>query len=229
MKIYEVGGTIRDEILGIPNKDKDYAVEAESYADMYEYILESGGTIWQERLEFGSIRAKMPKLGDADFTICRVDGFYSDGRHPDYIKPGTILDDLARRDFTMNAIARDIETGEIIDPYDGQGDIKRRIIYSVGNAEDRMNEDALRMFRAIRFAITKNMHIDFKIKKFILDIPDFRYLLYNVSQERIYEEMAKMFVHNTHLTWFYMNNFPKLFGWVFDNTNIRLMPTLKGK
>lgn len=229
MKIYEVGGTLRDEFLNLKNTDKDYAVEADSYASMRTYILACGGKIWQEREEFGTIRAKMPKIGDADFTICRIDGFYSDNRRPDDIKVGTILDDLARRDFTMNAIARDIDTGEILDPFNGRRDIESKIIRCVGNTEERMYEDALRIFRAIRFSVTKNMGIDYKLKKFIWDIPDFGFLLRGISQERIYEEMTKMYTYNTHYTWYYMDLFPKVFGWVFDSTDIRLKPTLESK
>lgn len=226
MKIFEVGGTIRDEFLLIPNTDADYAVEAESYQEMVDYIKNAGGTIWQERPEFFSVRANLPNVGNADFTLCRKDGFYSDNRHPDNVAVGTIYDDLARRDFTMNAIARNIETGEIIDPFNGREDISYNLIMSVGNVEDRMNEDPLRMLRAIRFSVTKGMMLDRSIKDFLRNSGN-EFLLASVTNERIYEELKKMFMHSTMVSWTKMNAYSNIFIYVFDTRGIRLMPTMK--
>jgi len=226
MRIYEVGGTIRDEILGIPNTDKDYAVEANSYQEMVDYVINAGGVIWQERPEFLSIRANLPSVGNADFTLCRKDGFYSDSRHPDSVTVGTIYDDLARRDFTMNAIARDIYTGEIIDPYGGIEDIQYKVIYCVGEVVDRMNEDPLRMLRAIRFSITKNMILDGRIKDFLRNGGN-EFGLASVSTERIYDEMSKMFRHSTMNSWNKMNTYSNIFIYIFDTRGIKLIPSLK--
>ena len=154
-KFYEVGGAVRDEILNLPTNDLDYAVEAESYEAMREAVLERGGEIFLESPEYLTIRAKVPGIGPADFVLCRKDGAYSDGRHPDRVEPGTLLDDLARRDFTMNAMAVDIENGKLYDPHDGRKDMEAETIRCVGVAEERFEEDALRILRAIRFAITK--------------------------------------------------------------------------
>jgi len=121
---FEVGGCLRDEFKGIPSKDVDFAVEAPSFEAMRDELIEDGFEIFEERPEFFTIRAKVPKgnpLEDrtrvADFVMCRKDGPSSDGRRPDFVEPGTIFDDLARRDFTVNAIARNAITGEIIDPH----------------------------------------------------------------------------------------------------------------
>ena len=125
IKLYLVGGTIRDKLMGLPHSnDLDFAVEAKSFAEMKEYLVENYGLHpWLEREQFGTIRGNVDKnklaafhlyLPDtnngrinADFTLCRKDGFYSDSRHPDSIEPATIYGDLARRDFTINALAVD--------------------------------------------------------------------------------------------------------------------------
>ena len=111
MHIYQVGGSLRDECLGRPCKDFDFSVEAPSYEAMREHLVQDGYTIFLEKPEYLTIRARFPKGHPqervcADFVLCRKDGFYSDGRRPDTVEPGTIYDDLARRDFTMNAMAR---------------------------------------------------------------------------------------------------------------------------
>jgi tRNA nucleotidyltransferase (CCA-adding enzyme) len=190
--VYEVGGKIRDEFMGLKNKDIDYAVEADSYYAMREYIISRGGEIFLEKPEFVTIRARIGR--DAvDYVLCRKDGTYSDNRRPDFVTAGTIFDDLARRDFTMNAIARNIVTGEIIDPFSGQRDISHGIIRCVGEASERMMDDSLRLLRAIRFSITKNMIIEAEISrmfgsKFWTD------RVANISQDRIRDEVSKMFV-----------------------------------
>lgn len=205
VNVYLVGGAVRDRLMGNRPKDLDYSVEAESYEAMKEYILSSGGSIFLETPEFFTVRAKMPVLGAADFVLCRKDGQYKDGRHPENVQVGTIFDDLARRDFTMNAIAQNVETGEYLDPHNGQADIAAGRIVCVGNTLDRFNEDALRILRAIRFAITKG----FEISKEIADVLDYivaienselRQKLENVSSERIREELHKCFKFDTERT-----------------------------
>src|SRR5579859_2576372 len=144
---YLVGGYVRDKILGIPSKDLDYSVEAASYEEMRQSIIDRGGTILLETPNFFTIRARIGKEV-SDYVLCRKDGAYSDSRHPDSVEHGTLHDDLARRDFTMNAIAIDSD-GNYIDPFNGISDIKNKLIRCVGNAQDRFDEDALRMLRAI--------------------------------------------------------------------------------
>lgn len=125
VKFYQVGGSVRDKIMGIKPHDIDFAIGAESFGAMREAILARGGKIFLEMEKFFTIRANLPELGSADFVLTRKDGSYSDGRRPDGVTVGTILDDLARRDFTMNAIAINVETGDILDPFDGTGDIHK--------------------------------------------------------------------------------------------------------
>src|SRR6478735_1674813 len=156
-KFYQVGGCVRDSLLGVESKDIDFSVEAPSYEAMREAVIERCGgnpeSIKVDKPEFATIRAIDPKLGGVDFVLCRKDGAYSDGRRPDSVEMGTLLDDLARRDFTVNAIAR-ADDGSLIDPFNGQADLKLRLLRCVGGV-DRLREDSLRMLRAFRFAITK--------------------------------------------------------------------------
>lgn len=222
IKIYQVGGSVRDLLLGIKSKDIDYAVES-SYDEMKSYILERG-EIFLEKPEFGTIRCRVN--GEvADYSICRVDGNYSDGRRPDSIKPASIYDDLSRRDFTMNAIAID-EDGNILDPYNGRNHIDNRIIVCVNNTYDRMREDALRMLRALRFSITKQMWLDTEIVEFLCWSDNIN-LLRNVSTERIREELYKMFSCDTYQTLKILSNYPYLSKYIFTRTNLWLKPTLE--
>ena len=111
MKIYQVGGSVRDEFLNIKSKDIDYAVEADSFGDMRKYMIDNGYNIFLETPQYFTIRAKFPDSHEcnhlvADFALCRIDGQYSDGRRPDKVHRATIHEDLSRRDFTINAIAK---------------------------------------------------------------------------------------------------------------------------
>jgi tRNA nucleotidyltransferase/poly(A) polymerase len=193
--VYEVGGKIRDEIMGLPNKDVDFAVEASSFSEMRSFITSEGGTIYLETPEYFTIRANVWGLA-ADFVLCRKDGQYGDGRHPDTVEVGSIYDDLARRDFTMNAIARNVETKEIIDPFGGKQDIYSGIIRCVGDTNSRMDEDSLRLLRAVRFSITKKMRISDDIM-WMYESAGWMEKLSRISTERIQNELHKMFVFDT--------------------------------
>jgi tRNA nucleotidyltransferase/poly(A) polymerase len=196
MRIFRVGGSVRDSILGINSKDIDIAVEAHSFEIMKQEVLEQGCTIFLESPQFFTIRAKHPTMGAVDFSLCRKDGIYRDGRHPDDVQVGTIYDDLARRDFTMNAIAIDLGTEEVLDPFGGMADINNKIIKAVGDVNARFDEDKLRALRAVRFVITKGMRLHHTVGHAIdkLKLHDFD----GVSTDRIRDELYKMFAHNTY-------------------------------
>ncbi len=171
---YLVGGCVRDVIAGREPKDWDVATDARpeeiqkifsSFAGATE---DKPGTVYENN--FGTVGVKTdsedPRLKIVEITTFRLEGKYTDKRHPDEIKfAKTIEEDLSRRDFTVNAIAlrynanaTNGETNatnsgyEIIDLYGGQVDIKNKIIRTVGTPKDRFNEDALRLMRAVRFA-----------------------------------------------------------------------------
>ena len=225
IKLYEVGGCIRDQILGIPSKDIDYSVEAPSYEAMRDYIA-SQGTIYLETPDKFTIRGNLPTIGAADFVLCRKEGPYSDRRRPDWVKIGTLMDDLARRDFTMNAIARGID-GVLIDPFDGQEHIKAKLITCVGKAEDRLMEDSLRMLRAIRFHITKRFTIHPDIEKCLVSDQYLQWLS-EMAIERVREELIKMFECDTRRTLHCLTQvYPGVGATIFDNKRLWLKPSLR--
>lgn len=143
---YFVGGCVRDELMNRPVHDMDIATSAkpEAVMDLFERTIPTG-------LQHGTVTVLM---GDCPFevTTFRKESHYEDHRHPSAVEfVSGIVEDLQRRDFTMNAIARSLD-GELTDPFLGLADIRKGIIRCVGKAEERFNEDALRMMRAIRFA-----------------------------------------------------------------------------
>ena len=148
VKVYQVGGSVRDKLLGLPHHDLDYAVECGSFEQMVKYLTDQGYTIYSSKPEYGCVKARKGDEITSDFTICRKDGNYSDNRRPDTIVPSNLITDLSRRDFTMNAIAID-DTEQFIDPFGGREDIRRRIIKCVGDPVDRLVEDPLRGIRAL--------------------------------------------------------------------------------
>ena len=163
-KLYKVGGIIRDRLLGIPSKDIDYSfifdnidlnVTADEYfIKMKNILIEKGVTIYQERPDCFTIRGRL-NSEDVDFVMGRRETYpHSDSRIPEVVI-GNLYDELARRDFTMNAIAED-EDGNLIDPFDGQKDIRNRTIRCPIDAQTSFNDDPLRMLRALRFSITKD-------------------------------------------------------------------------
>lgn len=197
IKIFLVGGAVRDTFLGTPIKDKDYVVVAPSFEAMKEFIVSKGGKIFQEKPEFLTLRARMSGfgtlgIGAADFVLARKDGVYTDGRRPDSVEVGTIEEDLARRDFTMNAIAIDTEDQfNVIDPFQGIDDIAHKLIRAVGDARTRLQEDKLRAFRALRFAVEKGFRIDNRLDWEISRLAAIEFAA--VSTERIRDELLKMF------------------------------------
>ena len=219
-KFYRVGGSVRDSFIGgRKSKDIDYTVEADSFDVMRDAVIARGGEIFLESPQYFTIRANVPNLGAADYVLARKDGAYTDGRHPDSVQHGTLADDLARRDFTMNAIAVD-ENGNVIDPYDGRGDIAKRMINAVGEASQRFEEDGLRIQRAMRFSVV----LGFRMSPSVFSAIDAR-LLQGVSLDRMREETAKMFAYDTLASMQMFETFPSVRSLVFDS--MRLKPTLE--
>lgn len=230
MKTFRVGGCVRDALLNHPVHDVDFAVEVESFDKMREELLAQGFKIHTENPEFLTIRAGVPEgnplrlvTKDADFVMCRKDSATSDGRRPDFVEPGTLMDDLARRDFTVNAMAFDTN-GTLIDPFGGKKDLEYGLLRFVGNARQRINEDGLRVMRALRFCVTKNFGMTNETVNALRD-PFAAEMLGKVSVERIQIEAEKMFAHNTIASLRILNEF-HLNEAIF-HSGLRLSATLK--
>jgi tRNA nucleotidyltransferase (CCA-adding enzyme) len=198
MKVWEVGGCVRDQMMGNPSNDVDFAVEAKSFSQMRETLIDQGFEIFIENPEFTTIRAKVPtenplfeRTSVADFVLCRKDGPSSDGRRPDFVEAGNIFDDLKRRDFTMNAMAFDPLAKMLLDPHNGEDDIERGIIRFVGNPMSRIKEDGLRVMRGFRFAATLGFRFSIATKVALFS-EEAAEMLSKVAVERIDLELRKM-------------------------------------
>ena len=209
MKIYSVGGSVRDGLLGIQSKDLDYVMVLdntnislqEGFTVMRNYMVSEGFEIFLETEEMVTIRARFPKnhknsSQTADFVLARREmGYEEDTRRP-ILELGTLSDDLARRDFTINAMAED-EEGNIIDLFNGREHLKMGVLKTPQDPNVTFLDDPLRIIRALRFSITKNFRIDYDVRKAMGSSETIFKLMRVVSQERIREELTKMFKHDT--------------------------------
>jgi putative nucleotidyltransferase with HDIG domain len=183
-----VGGCVRDLILDREPKDWDITTNANP-----EEIMKIFPDSFYENT-FGTVGVKIDTenttLKVIEVTPYRLEGEYSDNRHPDTVVFSQKLeDDLQRRDFTMNSLAYSVPKNEVIDLYEGKKDIKDKVIRTVGNADKRFNEDGLRILRAIRLSAELEFEIEEKTEKAILENSS---LLKNISKERIRDEFTKI-------------------------------------
>lgn len=185
-KAYLVGGAVRDIFLNKEGHDWDLATSAtpQEVMKIFHRVIPTG-------IAHGTVTIHI--FGhEIETTTFRADLGYSDGRHPDkVVYAKTIEEDLSRRDFTMNAIAADLATGIITDPYNGLQDIKDNIIRTVGNPLERFNEDGLRPVRAVRFAGQLGFTIENNTLKAISE-PAVLKKTAGISVERFRDEFCKM-------------------------------------
>ena len=181
---YAVGGCVRDSLMG--NKPKDWDVCTSALPEQMMVVFENERII-ETGLKHGTITILLNDLL-YECTTYRVDGKYTDNRHPDEVKFVDVLKrDLARRDFTINAMAYNPKTG-IVDYYTGQQDLVNEKIKCVGNPNKRFKEDALRIMRALRFASEIGFAIDNDTAQAMIDNKG---LLQNISVERIAAELDR--------------------------------------
>ncbi len=196
---YFVGGCVRDIILGRIPKDWDIATNA-----LPEDILKIFPDSVYEN-DFGTVGVKMVDKENesitriVEVTTYRIEGKYTDKRHPDAVKfAKTIEEDLSRRDFTINALALKCDTEartpskiikELVDPFGGQDDLKKNSIRAVGNPEERFSEDALRLMRAVRFATELDFSIELNTRR---AIEKYSHELVLIAKERIRDEFVKI-------------------------------------
>lgn len=179
---YYVGGCVRDTLLGRPVHDWDITTSAlpEQIMGCFEHCIPTG-------IKHGTVTV-IQNGHQAEVTTYRTDGSYCDGRHPEEVVfVRSLEEDLARRDFTINAMAMDLY-GNVTDLYCGKEDIKNKTICCVGNPDKRFREDALRMLRAMRFASQLGFEIEEKTKEAIKQNAK---LSEKLSAERVRDELEK--------------------------------------
>ena len=180
---YVVGGCVRDSILGREPGDWDITTSARP-----EQVKKIFGRTIDTGIAHGTVTVMMGKEG-FEVTTYRIDGEYEDGRHPkDVTFTASLIEDLKRRDFTINAMAYSEEDG-LIDEFDGLSDIEKQTIRCVGNPRERFTEDALRMMRAVRFAAQLGYSIEKDTRAAITELAP---TLNRISAERIQVELVKL-------------------------------------
>jgi len=189
---YLVGGCVRDILMNREPKDWDITTNAKP--EEIQKLFPNN--IYENK--FGTVAVKTDsddeQLKIIEITTFRLEGKYTDKRHPDEVKfAKTVEEDLSRRDFTINAIALKPNTQnlkpELVDPYNGQEDIKNKLIRSVGEPEKRFNEDALRLMRAIRFSVQLGWEIE---KKTFAALKKEAGFIEMIAKERIRDEFIKI-------------------------------------
>lgn len=183
-KAYFVGGCVRDLLLKRSIKDIDITTSAtpEEIKKIFPKVIPVG-------IQHGTVIVRFKKES-YEVTTFRLDGDYSDGRHPDTVEFTDDIDkDLERRDFTINALAMNVR-GDIIDLFNGQKDMEKRLIRTVGNGSERFREDALRIIRALRFSSQLGFSLaQDTYEQMIACKSDIKL----ISTERITNEMGKFF------------------------------------
>lgn len=210
---YVVGGCVRDSIMGIEPKDWDITTDAtpQQVSDIFEF--EDMYQVIPTGEKYGTLTIRVNN-DNYEITTFRFDGEYSDGRRPDKVTFGkSILDDLSRRDLTINAIAYNQLVG-LVDPFDGVNDIKNHNIKFVGEAEKRIKEDSLRILRAIRFLTKYRLNID---STTVNILNNNSILLNNVSKERIHDELIQILKYiNNNSFKKVINDLGEVFGYIFE-------------
>lgn len=185
---YLVGGCVRDLLLKIPVKEWDITTSARPHEviKLFKKVIPTG-------IDYGTVTVMLPD-GSYEVTTFRSDERYLDGRHPEKVTfTDDLYQDLSRRDFTINALAYDPKTRELIDDSKGQKDLKNKLIRAIGNPVDRFSEDGLRSIRACRFAAK----LEFKIEKRTFKaISKTLKITKKVAPERIHDEIIKLLSAN---------------------------------
>ena len=205
-----VGGAVRDIVAGRPTTDYDFATDArpDEVMHLFARVIPTG-------MKHGTVTVLFHGL-EMEVTTYRADGTYSDSRHPDSVRfTSSIDEDLKRRDFTINSMAVDLATFELLDPNGGRDDLKARIIRAIGDPVQRFSEDGLRLVRACRFAAQLQFTVDEKTKDGMSRSRD---RIDRVSAERIQEELNKILASER----------PSIAFFLMDETGIleRVLPEL---
>lgn len=181
---YLVGGAVRNILMKLRPTDWDVATDAtpEQVITLFRRVIPTG-------IKHGTVTVLF-KDQKVEVTTFRVEGTYSDSRHPDSVTfAPSVEEDLSRRDFTINAMALRLTDGSFVDPFSGMTDLKAKVVRAVGNADERFAEDALRMLRAVRFAAQLEFEIDGTTLAAIRPAVS---RIAAVSAERVRDELSKI-------------------------------------
>ena len=203
---YLVGGAVRSYISGIKPSDYDFATDAlpDQIISIFKSVIPTG-------IDHGTVTVRFEGM-DLEVTTFRIDGAYTNSRHPDSIAySASIYKDLKRRDFTINAMAIDPITNELIDPQNGKKDLKDKIIRAIGIPEERFAEDGLRVLRACRFASQLQFTIEEKTLKGMMHEAA---RLDLISSERIRDEITHILLSEKPSTAFYIMKETGVFKYV---------------
>jgi tRNA nucleotidyltransferase/poly(A) polymerase len=208
-QIFEVGGCVRDELLGVHTNDIDFTFVVDDvtqsiddgWDQMLQHLKEENFTIFLETKDCFTVRAKFPKGHQneglvADFVMARKEVGVIEGTRKPILELGTLEDDLTRRDFTLNAMAKDLD-GNIIDIFEGKKHLEMGLLVTPLDPVQTFLDDPLRMIRALRFSITKGFTITSNVWAAIFTDGLIDKLELVVSQERIQGEVTKMMKHDT--------------------------------
>lgn len=188
---YVVGGCVRDSLLG--REPEDWDITTDALPDETMKLFKTHYKVIPTGLKHGTLTLLSEDGSSYEVTTFRIDGEYSDGRHPDEVQfTRSLGEDLSRRDFTINAMAYSDKTG-LVDYFRGFDDVNKKVIRCVGDANERFTEDALRMMRCVRFSAQLGFIIDENTDRAVFQNSD---LIENVSMERIQQEFNKIILHD---------------------------------
>jgi poly(A) polymerase len=193
-ELYLVGGFVRDALGGSTSHDVDATTGARP-TEVKKLLRPQAKYLWTVGERFGTIGARVDSY-DIEVTTYRSDLYTEGSRHPEVRFGTSLIDDLSRRDFTINAVAADARTGEIHDPFDGRRDLEFGVIRAVGDPLDRMRDDPLRMLRAVRFetTLTTNEKLAAMTPDLKAAIEENAHWLSSISAERIRDEFEKILI-----------------------------------
>ncbi len=183
-----VGGCVRDSLRGVVHtRDFDVATNAKpsDIQGMFPKAIEVGKA-------FGVFKLMTPSGQDIEIATFRKEGEYRDHRHPSKVEFTDVASDSARRDFTINALYYDPRTTQVLDLHGGLADLQQKVIRAIGNPEKRLNEDSLRLLRAVRFAARFEFTIEEQTRAALLKLSP---LIRKISIERVRDELEKMITH----------------------------------
>ena len=238
MKLFEVGGCVRDELLGLHTKDIDFTVELddltlsvdEGWEKMLDFLKQEGFKIFLTTKDCFTVRAMFPRGHQheglvADFVMARKEIGYIENTRQPILELGSFEDDMVRRDFTVNALCK-TEDGQLVDLFGGLKDLEDRILRTPLDPMVTLMDDPLRLLRALRFSVTKDFKICEELSNAMEQLDLLDKLQKVVSQERIREEVTKMMKHDTVRSLRIIDTVPGLMEVIFKD-GMWLMPTTK--